>query len=353
MGAVSADVDIDKTAVKTGPDTATVNLTVTGTGTATSSAADVVFAIDSSGSMSSSDPTNLRLTASQNFIDQMDPTKDQAGAVDWDDTVEGTQPLTNNFAQVKTFIGNIDASGGTDLDGGLNAAINVMNSGAKPSSSHVIIFLTDGGGSYTPSGQPGSPADNAASLGYVIYSVGLGQGVYAPPLQDMATATGGQYYFAADASALDPIFNAIFQQINTAATNVVVTDVLPSYMQLVGDPSILPDSKVTNTDGTTTLVWNVGTLNVGQIWSVKYNLRSTRYGIDLPTNVAGLSGVSYTDPADAQRTTALPVPLLNFENPETVSAANTIGMLKTGTPLAGIALAILMVLGGFVGTRKK
>ena len=33
--------------------------------------------------------------------------------------------------------------------------------------------------------------------------------------------------------------------------------------------------------------------------------------------------------------------------------SNTVGMQNTGIPLAGIVLAILMVLGGFIGTRKK
>jgi uncharacterized repeat protein (TIGR01451 family) len=35
------------------------------------------------------------------------------------------------------------------------------------------------------------------------------------------------------------------------------------------------------------------------------------------------------------------------------TTTSTVGMQKTGMPLAGIVLAILMVLGGFVGTRKK
>ena len=37
----------------------------------------------------------------------------------------------------------------------------------------------------------------------------------------------------------------------------------------------------------------------------------------------------------------------------TIATGNTVGMQKTGTTLAGIVLAILMVLGGFIGTRKK
>lgn len=358
MGAVSADVTIDKTAVKTGPDSATVNLAVSGTGTATTSAADVVFAIDSSGSMAGSDPQGLRKSAANNFIDQMDSSKDKVGVVNWDSGIQSeTNGLTNDngFTVAKNVVNSGYANSGTNAAGGISAAITQLDSDSVlPASQKFIIFVTDG---YFDSDSAAlAQANIAATKGYTIYTIGLGSNVNTAILTQIAQITSGQYYYAADASALDPIFNAIFQQINTAATNVVVTDVLPNYMQLVGDPSILPDSKVTNADGTTTLVWNVGTLNVGQIWSVKYNLRSSRYGMDLPTNIAGLSSVSYTDPAGVQRTSVLPVPVLSFEDPNaetTVNAANTIGMQETGTPLAGIALAILMVLGGFLSTRKK
>lgn len=355
-GSVSAaDVSIDKTAVKTGPDTATVTILVNGSSSTTTAAADVVFAIDSSGSMSWNDPTDLRLTAANSFIDKMNASLDQAGAVDWDSYVQGTQPLTNNFAQVKTFISNIDASGGTDLDAGLNGAIGLLDTGGRTGASHVIIFLTDGSGSYTPSGTFGSYADEAASKGYIIYSVGLGSGVVTSYLTDMATATGGQYYFAADASALDPIFTAIFQQITTAATNIVVSDTLPNYVQLVGDPNVVPNTRITNADGSTTMTWNVGTLSTSQSWTVSYNLRSSQFGANLPTNLG--ASVSFTDPAGAPQTTALPVPLVSFEDPNvqengTEVNAATVGMQKTGIPLVGMVLAFLMVIGGFFVTKK-
>ena len=360
----AADVTVNKTAVKTGPDTATLTIVVNGSSSTTTTAADVVFAIDSSGSMYSSDPSNLRLTAANSFIDKMNASSDQAGAVDWDYSVEGTQALTNNFAQVKTFISSIDASGGTNLDAGLSGAIGLLDTGGKVGASHVIVFLTDGGGSYTPSGSAGSYADVASSKGYVIYSVGLGSYVDTTPLTDMATATGGQYYYAADASALDPIFSAIFQQITTAATNIVVTDTLPNYVQLVGDPSVVPSTKVTNGDGSTTMTWNVGTLSNSQSWTVNYNIRSSQFGANLPTNLG--ASVSFTDPTGTPKTTKLPVPLVSFENPNDtgndtpndtgkdieVNAASTVGMQETGTPLIGMILAILMVMGGFFVNKK-
>ena len=36
-----------------------------------------------------------------------------------------------------------------------------------------------------------------------------------------------------------------------------------------------------------------------------------------------------------------------------VTKTSTVGMQETGIPISGIVLAILMVLGGFIGTHKK
>ncbi|MDI9437326.1 MAG: VWA domain-containing protein, partial [Euryarchaeota archaeon] len=131
-GSVSAaDLTVNKTAVKTGPDTATVTIVVNGSSSTTSASADVVFAIDSSGSMGWNDPSNLRLIAANNFIDKMNASRDQVGAVDWDSSVQGTQPLTSDFALVKTFINAIDASGGTNLDAGLNASNILLDTGGR------------------------------------------------------------------------------------------------------------------------------------------------------------------------------------------------------------------------------
>lgn len=355
-GSVSAaDLTVDKTAVKTGPDTATINIVANGSSSTATASADVVFAIDSSGSMGWNDPANLRLIAANNFIDKMNAGRDQAGAVDWSHIVGGTQPLTSNFALVKTFINGIGASGGTDLDVGLSASNDLLDTGGRPGVGHAIIFLTDGDGTYTPSGSPGSPVDYALSKGYVIYSVGLGSGVLPTNLEEMATVTGGKYYFAADASVLDSIFSDIFQDMITTATDIVVTDTIPNYVKLVGDPSVAPDSRVTNADGSTTFTWNVGTLSVGESWKVSYNVRSNKFGENLPTNLGAT--VSFTDSKGAQQTITLPIPRVSFEDPNdpgdyTKVNAATIGMQKTGVPLLGIVLAFLMVMGGLFVSKK-
>lgn len=317
----------------------------------TTAGADVVFSIDESGSMSWNDPTNLRHNASNNFIDQMDPTSDQAGAVQWASTVIGTIPLTTNFQDVKDFINTGPASGGTNLDVGLNAAIDLLDAG-RAGVQKIIIFLCDGEGSYTFSGNVGSPADLAASKGYRIFSVGLGSGVDEAPMIDMANATGGQYYFASDADSLDPIFNEIFSAINIAANDLVVTDVIPSYLGIVGTPTIAPESTTTNPDGTTTLVWNVGTLNIGETWSVSYDILSSAAGL-LPTNVEGLSRVEYLDTAGALQVLELPVPFVSFNEDSVDGVVDAaVGMQETGVPLTAALMGLVMLVGGMVLAKR-
>ncbi|MDD1763692.1 MAG: hypothetical protein LUQ70_03135, partial [Methanobacteriaceae archaeon] len=44
---------------------------------------------------------------------------------------------------------------------------------------------------------------------------------------------------------------------------------------------------------------------------------------------------------------------INAQEETTVRAAGTIGMQTTGAPIAGVILAVLLVLGGLLATRKQ
>lgn len=341
----AADVTVDKTVTKTGTDTANVVLTVNGPSSTTTNGADVVFSIDSSGSMSWEDPNDLRKTASKNFVDKMDPTKDQAGVVNWASSVKESQALTNDFSLVKTTIDAGVASGGTDFSVGLGEANKLLDASTIPLNSKNIIFLSDGAASY-----PTAEVNDAKTKGYKVYTIGLGSGVQPTVLQQMATETGGKYFFAADASALDPIFDEIYQQIKQTVTDVVVTDILPSYISLVGNPTPVPDSTVTNPDGTTTLKWNVGSLSSGQKWTASFNIRSSQSGV-LATNAAG-SGVSYNGTDGQTHFIPFPTPTVSF-GATNVSAAGTIGMQTTAIPIFGLIFAILMVLGGALVVKRE
>jgi hypothetical protein len=181
---------------------------------------DVILAIDSSGSMRLNDPRGLRITTAKQFIAQLDPQRDQAGLVSWDNDIDFVQPLTSDLERVADKIEQVDASGATNLNVGLMAAIDEFIRG-RPEAKKVIIFLTDGDGTYTFSGQPGSPASLARQKGIVIYAIGLGSEPVQRKLEDMANATGGRYYLAPTAEDLRQIYDEITAELIVPAERVM------------------------------------------------------------------------------------------------------------------------------------
>ncbi|MCK5403170.1 VWA domain-containing protein, partial [Candidatus Bathyarchaeota archaeon] len=253
------------------PDTFTVEINVTGYGGVLEETLpiDVVYAIDSSENMIWNDPSNLRIAAAKNFTDMLDPTRDQAGVVSWDLGIDFTYGLTNDFAALKTQIDAVNASGGSDPDLGLEHAIIMLDANTRVEDSvEVIIFLSDGDqspeqGTYTPSGSNGSYTDEAASKGYLIFSIYLvvegGSGE--ENLMDMAQGTGGVYYSSPTIGNLEAIFDEIFETIviDTSPYDVDVVEVTETYIVDEDNFGITPDS-IVEIDGKTEITW----LNVAQ-----------------------------------------------------------------------------------------
>lgn len=309
------------------PDTTTVTLSVQGFGgTITETVPiDVVFAIDSSGSMTGNDPSNLRIDAAKSLVDELDSTRDQGGVVSWDDDVDFTFGLTQDFTALKTNIDNVDSFGSTNLDAGLAAAVAMLDANTRVgSSTEAIIFLTDGVGTYTPFGS-GGPVDTAVSNGYVIYSVALG-GASIGPLTDMATATGGQFFNSPSPENLDDIFDAILQTIitNTSPSDVTLVETTQDYIVSEGSFSIAPDSVVTLGGGQTQMTWNniaqhVGNndnrLSADETFVVTFEASSSLAGNNLPVDDLAESSVDYTNPDGSSASVAVPQAFINVQGP--------------------------------------
>jgi hypothetical protein len=188
---------------------------------------DVVFALDSSGSMCAfpapgNDPTGLRKAAAKDFVDKLDSTMDAGALVSWDSGIEIIYELSNNFSALKAQIDNVDCDNGTDLDVGLNAAIARLDANPRvEASNEIIIFLTDGLGDYTAAIDNG-PAATALSKGYKIYAINLNAPQALGPLSDMAYATNGGLYNTPSANALQTIFDDIHKK---ALVNTSIPDI--------------------------------------------------------------------------------------------------------------------------------
>ncbi|MDO8870809.1 MAG: VWA domain-containing protein [Methanobacteriaceae archaeon] len=329
-GSVCAQpVEANKTAQVTGVDTATVNIEVNGSSDSTRLPADVVFAIDASGSMSTSDPTGLRKTGAISFINQMNNTTDKVGVVNWANIIKQQQGLTSNFTQAINVVNQNTPGGTTNGALAMQTSINILSLSSLPANQRNIILLTDGefnaGGNATlnPDQMAIFYATQAKNLGYNVYTIGLGPDVNPTVLTQMASVINGvpQYYFANNASVIESIYNQIFQSITTQAKNITVTDVVPNYMTYVG-ATIVPTTNVLNPDGTRTLTWFIPSLGQGQNWNVSYNLMSMKNGFNIPTNL--IANITYTDPHNNTGNLTLPIPLVDFP-------AN-LNVTKHGTP---------------------
>ena len=297
------------------PDTTTVTLEVNGYGGGGGSdTLAVVFAIDSSGSMSWTDPSERRLSAATAFIDNlcMTPENDRAGIVSWDDDVDFTYGLVSenddSFKSLKESVNRVNSAGNTNLDEGLRASIAMMDDDDDVTK-QIVIFLTDGSGVYTPSGNPGSPADEAAAKDITIYTIGLN---IIPcthierKMMEIARVTGGSYYPIPVTTNLDAVFADIYAGVaSTAPYSVNLTEVTEPYIVEEADFSIRPDSVVENGDGTTMMTWtniarHVGNgnarLDATETFVISYTAGSDVPGTALPVGNLCASEICYMDP---------------------------------------------------------
>jgi uncharacterized protein YegL len=318
----------------------TVTLKVTGAGDTTSGAMpmDVVFAIDSSGSMGisfdgipPSDPSNLRLNASKSFLDKMNSSRDMAGVVSWDNDVDFSQALTNNFATLNDKMDTIDHDGGTNLNAGLHEAINILDKDTSTGKAKVIIFLTDGNNSdgYVYNSED---AQNAANKGYIVYAIGLGGNVNTAPLKDMANKTGGKYYDSPSAANLQAIFDEIFKQVSTSTIPhyVDVVETTQDYIVNVSSFNVAPDS-IANGSGITTITWkNIGKgdgspdLSADEEIVLSFEAKSNKIGTDLPVDVLEDSKVTFKDSEGKDAgSVAIPQAYINVTEPQATASAET------------------------------
>ena len=166
---------------------------------------DVVFVIDSSGSMVGNDRNNVRLEAAKAFVDRLGG-NDNAAVIDFDTRAIVTGYFTSDHEALYDAIDKIDSRGGTDLRVGVNYAIDLFTNDyyTQRNAYKYIILLTDGNGAYDS-----QYTTLAAQNDIVIYTIGLGSDINSSVLNSIANGTGGKYYFAQTADYLVNIYDEI------------------------------------------------------------------------------------------------------------------------------------------------
>lgn len=155
--------------------------------------------VDDSGSMSISDPTDLRIRAMELLIDTQGNEKRTLGAVEFGSDAQpifGPGLIGQNAAAYKAALATalVEDGGATDYNDAFALA------GTHNPTANGRIFLTDGEHTDIPDYQ------NGHAGGPPVYVLGLGVGIAGSPgdqvLQRIASETGGLYRRADDASQM-------------------------------------------------------------------------------------------------------------------------------------------------------
>jgi Ca-activated chloride channel homolog len=210
--------------------------------------ASVMLTTDVSGSMQATDVQPSRLRAAQDaagtFIDKV-PAKFRVGLVTFSQTAQVVAPPTTDRELVKEGIDSLTANGGTAMGDALDLSLRSLRPGARGAGQTAdtarpvrpapagrerpaaILLLSDGA-STSGTRSPLEVARRAKALKVPISTVALGtpdgrlditdqfgntQSIPVPPdraaLQQIAKLSGGKYFSAPDAGALDDIYKSL------------------------------------------------------------------------------------------------------------------------------------------------
>jgi Ca-activated chloride channel homolog len=226
----------------------------------------VVLAFDVSNSMLATDIEPTRIAAAKDaaraFV-KAQPSNIDIGIVAFGDGALVTQVPTNTKTDVLAAIDRLTPSGSTSLGQGILTAMSAIvgrpvalpADGTQPDTvpgdagyfgSSTIVLLSDGENTAGP--DPLAAAELAANSGVHISTIGIGSatgGVIEVDgfqvataldekmLTDVATTTGGTYFAAQDAAALDKVYRSIDLRFTTEKKKTELTGALAGAAMLL------------------------------------------------------------------------------------------------------------------------
>ncbi|MEK4363475.1 VWA domain-containing protein [Paenibacillus sp. FSL M8-0212] len=202
---------------------------------AQTSGIDAVLVADVSNSMNTSDRDKISNEAMKMFIDMLPVQGDKVGIVAYTDQVEREKAMLEiqsdaDKSSLKDFIDQLGRGPYTDVSVGVAEAVNILNHGADPSHSPMIVLLADGNNDFNKTKgrtQAQSDADLAKSVkeaqdqGIPVYTIGLNADgkLNKDALADLAKQTGGKSFITDTPDDLPQILSEIFA--DHAKLNVV------------------------------------------------------------------------------------------------------------------------------------
>lgn len=186
----------------------------------------VEFLIDNSGSMY---PKELCPTSSENDVEfkRLDFAESLIDKFDSDYFV-GISKFTGTYTKMCDFTTDRDelydvlrrirkedeVFNGTYNQTALKNGINEFESGNDGKYRNILVMLSDGESDETDAESAEKLVKLAKSRAVIILTVGLGRDIDREWLQNIAYETGGKYYSASDATALDDVYKQIVTTLN-------------------------------------------------------------------------------------------------------------------------------------------
>ncbi len=187
----------------------------------------VFFLIDNSGSMY---PESMCAGSTENDVDfkRLSFAQSLVGRFD-DDYQIGVSKFTGTYTRMTAFttdkktIGDVlskikndkETFNGTHSQTALASCIKEFGGdSANVKYSNIIVMLTDGESDEVGGAKVDELIKQANDKNIVILTVGLGRDVDREWLQKIASGTGGKYYSASDANALDDVYKSIVTTLN-------------------------------------------------------------------------------------------------------------------------------------------
>jgi Ca-activated chloride channel family protein len=183
---------------------------------------DVIFVLDVSGSMKTSDPQEIRTEAIKMFLDMSQVQGNKVGLVAYSDNIIRVHNLADMNSvgdkdSIKRMTTNIPFGQKTDTGMGIKEAVKLMESGHESTHKPIIILLSDGkndpGRSMDESLKDLNDAINSAqSKGYPVYTIGLNYDgtVDKAQLENISSKTKGKTYITNKAEELTQILTDIY-----------------------------------------------------------------------------------------------------------------------------------------------
>ncbi len=181
--------------------------------------ADVVLAIDTSGSMSETTgaggPTKFEAAkdAARAFLLQLVSGRDQAALLQFNGEVAVVVPLSDDPVEVADGLDRLTQAAGTRIDLALEAGLTELTGEARrPENNPVLIVLTDGEPTGTTPDEVRAAADATKAAGILVFTIGLGDSLDIDLLRDVASRPEWAF-IAPETSDLAAIYDAIVEEI--------------------------------------------------------------------------------------------------------------------------------------------